>query len=143
RELIASDVVPLQLAANSVVRCVHHYLKNFPSRASRWPSLHLTPYRSGTQLLQLVVSVGPTIGLGDEFILARSLLERAADVGAQIHVETRRFDLWNCLQGPVMPLGPPPFAGPRFINAMPPDVAARTGYIFADFLGSDPSELPV
>ena len=98
---------------------------------------------AGLSLERLVVAMGPTIGLGDEVLAARALVERAQAVtGVSIHVSTHNFDLWKCLQGPVSPLPAPPLGAFHYLDSLSPAERKRTGFVFVDFLITDVSPDP-
>ncbi len=86
----------------------------------------------------LVVTVGPTIGLGDEILAARALIERGRSLGkVSLLVSTHHFGLWSCQPGPVTCLPPPPVGAFEFIESLPLTQRDCTAFLFIDFLSTD------
>lgn len=141
--LAISDIIPLQNIARTVISSLHQTLKLQKQGSSHWPVLYKTNFKKNDNLQKIVISIGPTIGLGDELILAKALTERAKQCNISIHVETRRFELWNCFDCHVQYIGKPPAATFDYLNSLPNEELRKTGYIYADFLTSDPTDIPL
>jgi len=141
--LAISDVIPLQNIARTVISSLHQILKFQKQESSHWPVLYKTNFKKNDNLQKIVISIGPTIGLGDEFILAKALTRRAKQCNISIHVETRRFELWNCFDCHVQYIGKPPTATFDYLNSLSSEELRKTGYIYADFLTSDPTDIPL
>ena len=134
------DDLPPEVVARTLVSSLHQVLA--AGEDGDQPCTYAGP-PPRVELDQVVVAVGPTIGLGDEFLIARALAERAGDLGGtKLLVSSNNLDLWKCLAATVGELPPPPFGGYTYLDSLPADTRARTGYLYFDFLISDPSPEP-
>ena len=132
--------VPVQAIAGAVVQAVGQLLRDAHGESlSNCIQQYSEPDRP-MPLSQLFVSIGPTIGVGDEFILAVALGERASQYGVELHVETSRPDLWELLDQSVDLVGAPPTALLNRLSSLRQPECC--GYLYADFLDSDPCPLP-
>jgi hypothetical protein len=91
---------------------------------------------------RVIVSVGPTIGIGDELLMARALVGKLAPAGVTLEVESERADLWTMLEPRILSLGAPPLGAHLRIIKLAHEARARTMVLRADFLPSDPSPRP-
>lgn len=137
-----SDFIPLQSIAGTIVSSLHRMLKSHHSELNYWPVLNGKCPVGYNELERLVVTVGPTIGLGDEFILAKALIRRSNQCNILLYVETKRIDLWNCIDRRIQHLGEPPLSSVKYFNTLSVNELRKTGYVYADFLKSDPAEIP-
>lgn len=137
-----SDMIPVRNLAQVVTGSVSKILLGLDSECSAWPVAPPHGYAPQKDLERIVVSVGPTIGLGDELILAKALIEKAGSNNVAIHVETRRFALWNYHKIDVEHLGPPPSSIFHCLDKLSPASLQKTGYLYVDFLSSDPADIP-
>ncbi|WP_262401688.1 glycosyltransferase family 9 protein [Actinomadura sp. CNU-125] len=82
---------------------------------------------------RLVVQVGPTIGLGDELLLARALAERAMATGVELEVASERPGLWTWYEGARPVDGTGCLAALHRVTELPGAERARTAYLHIDF----------
>ncbi|MBD2896929.1 hypothetical protein amrb99_58810 [Actinomadura sp. RB99] len=118
-------------AARSVVGSVGAALRgSFPVAPE--PICHVARLDPAS-VRRLVVQMGPTIGLGDELLLARALAERAAATGVSVEVASERPGLWTWYEGarPVEDSGC--VAALRRVAELPAAERARTAYLHIDF----------
>jgi len=144
RSLLASfvkqlGVLPTEVIARTFLESLREALKRVGRDTEDLACSYVTnPPDVG--LRRLVVTAGPTIGLGDEVLVARALIERARLCGVTLEIATRNYELWSCLRGPTTHLGNPPLAGlDRLAELTDPD---GTACLFFDFLESDPVSAP-
>jgi len=131
--------LPPQTVARSLVRGLEDLLADVASPDLDYPlAFHASP--TGKPALRaLAVQVGPSIGVGDELLLGRALVERARALGeVTLHASSRRPDLWACLGKPVQLLPGPPLGAQRYLETLPPQERSGVGYLYLDFLRSDP-----
>lgn len=140
--LALADSIPLQNMANSIVGSLHQLLARQVSDCDKFPIFYARKFYIEKDMERLVVSVGPTIGLGDEILLAKALVERACLGNITLYIETQRFDLWDWLNGQTVHIGKPPVSSIDYIDSLNKKDCEKTGYIYADFLTSDPSIVP-
>ncbi|MCA9773444.1 MAG: hypothetical protein KC466_13605 [Myxococcales bacterium] len=138
----AADPGDFRLLASTFVRSVQQAIRADGEANDDWLVFHGRRHRPDPAIDSLAVSVGPTIGIGDELIAARSLARRAARCGVVLVVETRRPGLWALLEGKIELPGLPPLAMPAKLDALSADGRSRTGLVYLDFLESDPSFPP-
>lgn len=132
------DRLPPTMIARTLVRSLESRLLSITGSDVEFPQAFTSPAVTPRSLEKLVVQVGPTIGVGDETLLARAWLERAQHMGVRLAVCTRRPDLWVGLEGEVGVLPPPPFGAIQHLSACTQSELNDIGYLFADFLRSDP-----
>jgi hypothetical protein len=136
------EQIPLEVIARTLVGSLGSLLSQNVDPGTECPCCFVDP-PGDLSLERLVVAVGPTIGLGDEVLAARALVERVrAFTGMSIHVSTHHFDLWKSLQGPVCPLPPPPLGAFGYLDSLSPAERQRTAFLYADFLNTDLSPYP-
>jgi hypothetical protein len=137
-----TDVVPIAEVAQAIVRPIRELF------ALRWADdgyVHLRDYCMWPPLPldRVIVSVGPTIGIGDEILMARALIERAARCGVALEVESARPSIWTAISAPpVRALASPPGGTPERLAALNDASRRRTMVLRGDFLPSDPSAVP-
>lgn len=87
------------------------------------------------EISSLVIQVGPAIGVGDELLVARALIERAASLGTvDLCVSSSRPQLWTW-SPQVEPLQDRACLGAlRYVEAMSAQERARAGYVYVDFI---------
>lgn len=91
----------------------------------------------------LVVSVGPTIGIGDEFLVARALARRCKALGTHLCVSSRRSMLWDAVHPEVSILAGPPFGAAAELDDLVHDQTwDEVHSLHVDFLESDPAPHP-
>lgn len=91
------------------------------------------------RIREVVVEVGPTIGLGDELLFAAALAERGeAAPGVSLRVSSRRPALWSWSDraGPLP--APPPLGGIDHLVSLTPAERRRAAYLRLDFLDGPP-----
>jgi hypothetical protein len=135
------DVIPIKEIAQTVVRPIREL---FDVRWTDAGYVHLRDYAMwpALPLDRVIVSVGPTIGIGDEILMAHALLDRAARCGVAIEVESWRPSAWTALSARVRLLGAPPGATPLRLAELSDAERRRTMVLRGDFLPSDPSAVP-
>ncbi len=141
REMVATSgaTAPIRVTAGAVLRALSLELRRSCDNGSIARTLHHSDESRPLQpLKRLLVSIGPTIGVGDELIMANALVDRAARCGVELELETRRPALWSLRSTTAKIAGRPPLALLKRLRAT--DDSSQTGYVFADFLNSDPCE---
>jgi hypothetical protein len=135
--------LPPEVVARTLLASLHEVLADPKGAHDEGACAYVGEPPETIELDQAVVAVGATIGLGDEFLVARALHERAADLGGvKVWVSSHNPDLWRCLSETTGILPPPPFGGYAFLDSLSPEMRARTVYLYFDFLVSDPSPGP-
>ena len=137
-----SHSIPLRNLAQVVIGSLNRVLTSVNLDSNSWPVSINAGYMNVQSLERIVVSVGPTIGLGDELILAKALIEKASHSNIPIHVETRRFALWNYHKYQVDFVGIPPSGVFAYLAKLDDESLLKTGYLYVDFLTSDPTPVP-
>jgi hypothetical protein len=137
------DIVPPEVVARSLLGTVGELLSRPKNDRGDFPRYFVARPPAEPPVRRLVVSSGPVVGLGDELLVARALVERVRCIGeVELFASTRHSDLWACLDGAVGLLSPPPFGAFEFLESLPEGERARTAYLFFDFLASDPLASP-
>src|SRR5690349_5463240 len=137
------DDLPPEVVARTLIASLYEVLADSQRASMESACAYVGEPLETIKLDQVVVAVGTTIGLGDEFLVARALSERAANLGGvKLWISSHNADLWRCVGGDIGQLPPPPFGGYAFLESLSPDVRARTAYLYFDFLVSDPSPEP-
>ncbi len=134
--------IPVRNLAQVVIGSLNKVLTSVNSDSNSWPVMINSGYVNAQGIERIVVSVGPTIGLGDELILAKALIEKVSHCNIPIHVETRRFALWNYHKYQVHFVGTPPSGLLAYLAKLDSESLYKTGYIYLDFLTSDPTPVP-
>jgi hypothetical protein len=135
--------LPPEVVARTLAASFHEVLRGAEDPVVEPPCSFVATVPETIEIEQIVVGVGSTIGLGDEFLLARALHERARELGrVKLSVSSHNIDLWTCQSDGVGRLAPPPFGAYAFIESLATETRARTAYLYFDFLVSDPSQEP-
>ena len=100
----------------------------------------VSPFPFPKHTKTLIVLIGPTIGIGDETLMARAVLERARQLGGlSVWVSSHNHDIWSRLDEGSRLLELPPLGGHKAIADLDAGERGLTGLLYLDFLESDPS----
>jgi hypothetical protein len=136
------DQIPPEVIARTLIGPLGNLLSRPRNGNGAYPCCFVAE-PTALAVSRLVVAVGPTIGLGDEILAARALLERARRLpGVTLHVSTHHPELWTCQRGPVTAVLPPPGGAFTFIDALSAEERQATACLFVDFLRTDLSPSP-
>ncbi len=138
-----SGAIPYKNRARTVLRLLKDSLTGQASGCAGYSRLRRGQFAPPPHLRRVVVALGPTIGLGDEFIVARAIAAKTSAAPMALQIETHHFELWECFNGPMTLLGAPPRAKFAFLSQLSAEEKKNTGLIHVDFLASDPTETPV
>lgn len=128
-----------EMAARTLLSTFEWALRALPDPNEGLPLSFAPVGDRAPPISEAVVQVGPTIGVGDELLIARALSERVAELGGiPLRVSSSRPDLWQCLAVAPDVLGPPPFGAVRHIEHLNQERARTSASLFVDFLRSDP-----
>jgi hypothetical protein len=87
------DDIPPEVVARTLATSLFEALTEENAVRSCDPCVYVGEASDTIRLNQLVIAVGPTIGLGDEFLVARALKERSFDLGGvKLWVSSHNFD---------------------------------------------------
>ncbi len=110
---------------------------------SRHQPHYLEQVRIPDSIEELVIAVGATIGVGDELLLAQAINERARSVnGVKLKVSSRQSSMWQRVGDVCEPIEDPPRGAIDYLDSLTEAERAKTGFLYLDFLESDPSSQP-
>jgi hypothetical protein len=139
--LDAADALPPEVVARTLLTSLHDALAGADDTLA--PRSFVARIPDTLQPERLVVTVGATIGIGDEFLFARALAERAQELGGvDLAVSSHNADLWAAAGAGIQLLPPPPYGACDFAASLSASERSACGMVYLDFLHSDPSLSP-
>lgn len=137
-----ADTIPIQSVAGTITGALSDLLSGLSADYLGLSVQYNEKLPSIKEINRIVISIGPTIGVGDEILIAKALVERIQADDIAVYVETRRFGIWEWQHKRFTFIGEPPLSCIEYIDSLSSDSRRKTGYIYADFLKSDPTQAP-